>query len=255
MKVILLAGGFGTRLVEYTDIIPKPMVPVGERPILWHIMKRYAHYGHKDFCLALGYKADVIKKYFIEKNQLSSDFSIDLRTGRQTFFSRDNVDWNVTLIDTGLNTLTGGRVKRLKSFIDNETFLLTYGDGLADIDIDKLLNFHKTHNKMVTVTAVRPSARFGELKIEDGIVTSFREKPQTETGWINGGYFVVEPKFLDLIEDDLTILEREPLETVSAMGELAAYKHNGFWQCMDTKRDQDLLNEIVSSGNIPWEIY
>ncbi len=255
MKVILLAGGFGTRLAEYTDIIPKPMVPVGERPILWHIMKRYAHYGHKDFCLALGYKADVIKKYFIEKNQLSSDFSIDLRTGRQTFFSRDNVDWNVTLIDTGLNTLTGGRVKRLKSFIDNETFLLTYGDGLADIDIDKLLNFHKTHNKMVTVTAVRPSARFGELKIEDGIVTSFREKPQTETGWINGGYFVVEPKFLDLIEDDLTILEREPLETVSAMGELAAYKHNGFWQCMDTKRDQDLLNEIVSSGNIPWEIY
>ncbi|MDA8907878.1 glucose-1-phosphate cytidylyltransferase, partial [Planktomarina temperata] len=230
MKVVILAGGFGTRLAEYTDITPKPMVAVGDRPIIWHIMRRYAQYGHKDFHLALGYKADVIKKYFLDNNKVSSDFTIDLKSGEQTYFSRDNVDWKVSLIDTGLNTLTGGRLKRLKSFIGNETFLLTYGDGLADIDIEKLLTFHKKHKKMVTVTAVRPSARFGELKIENEIVTSFVEKPQIETGWINGGYFVVEPEFLDLIDEDSSVLEREPLELATAMGELVAYKHYGFWQ-------------------------
>ncbi|MDC3221727.1 glucose-1-phosphate cytidylyltransferase [Planktomarina sp.] len=252
MKVVILAGGFGTRLAEYTDITPKPMVAVGDRPIIWHIMRRYAQYGHKDFHLALGYKADVIKKYFLDNNKVSSDFTIDLKSGEQTYFSRDNVDWKVSLIDTGLNTLTGGRLKRLKSFIGNETFLLTYGDGLADIDIEKLLTFHKKHKKMVTVTAVRPSARFGELKIENEIVTSFVEKPQIETGWINGGYFVVEPEFLDLIDEDSSVLEREPLELATAMGELVAYKHYGFWQCMDTKRDHDLLNELYEGGTAPW---
>ena len=254
MKVVILAGGFGTRLSEYTDIIPKPMVAIGDRPIMWHIMKRYAYYGFKDFHIALGYKADVIKKYFLDNNQVSSDFTIDLKSGEQTHFGRDNVDWRVSLINTGLNTLTGGRVKRLKSFIGKEPFLLTYGDGLADVDIEKLITFHKKHKKMVTVTAVRPSARFGELKIENEIVTSFAEKPQTESGWINGGYFVVEPEFLNLIDGDNSILEREPLERVTAMGELVAYKHYGFWQCMDSKRDRDVLNEIYEGGSAPWLI-
>lgn len=253
MKVVILAGGFGTRLAEYTDIIPKPMVTIGERPILWHIMKRYAHYGHKDFQIALGYKGDVIKKYFLEHNQLSCDFAIDLGTGKQSYFNRDSVDWRVTLVDTGLDTLTGGRLKRLTSFIGKEPFFLTYGDGLADIDIQALLTFHKKNGKMVTVTAVRPSARFGELQIDGDIVRSFQEKPQTESGWINGGYFVIEPEFLNLIEGDSTILERDPLEKMAELGQLAAYKHYGFWQCMDTKRDRDLLNEMYEEGNAAWE--
>jgi len=244
MKVVILAGGFGTRLAEYTDTIPKPMVTIGERPILWHIMSRYAHYGHKDFHIALGYKAEVIKKYFLETNQVNSDFSLDLKTGKQTIFKRDSVDWNVTLVDTGLNTLTGGRVKRLKSFIGSEPFLLTYGDGLADIDVAALIDCHKRMKKMVTVTAVRPVARFGELVLDGDLVESFKEKPQTAKGWINGGYFVIEPEFLDLIEGDTTILERRPLEQAAELGQLTAYKHYGFWQCMDSKRDKDLLNEM-----------
>lgn len=253
MKVVILAGGFGTRLAEYTDTIPKPMVSIGERPILWHIMKRYAYYGHKDFHIALGYKADVIKKYFLDTNQVSSDFTLNLKTGKQTLFERDSVDWNVTLVDTGLNTLTGGRVKRLKSFIGNEPFLLTYGDGLADIDVEALIQFHKRSKKMVTVTAVRPVARFGELVIKDDLVRSFEEKPQTAAGWINGGYFVVEPEFLNLIEGDSTILERGPLEKAAELGQLAAYKHYGFWQCMDSKRDRDLLNDMFEEGDPVWE--
>jgi len=255
MKVVILAGGFGTRLAEYTDVIPKPMVCIGERPILWHIMKRYAHYGHKDFHIALGYKAEAVKKYFLDNNQVSSNFTIDLKTGEQTHFDRDNVDWRVTLVDTGLETLTGERVKRLKSFIGEECFLLTYGDGLADIDIEALVAFHKRNKKMVTVTAVRPSARFGELKIDGDVVTSFEEKPQTASGWINGGYFVVEPEFLDLIEGDSTILERGPLEKAAELGQLSAYKHHGFWQCMDTKRDRDLLNDMHEKGSPAWECF
>jgi len=255
MKVVILAGGFGTRLAEYTDVIPKPMVYIGERPILWHIMKRYAHYGHKDFHIALGYKAEVVKKYFLDNNQVSSDFTINLKTGEQTHFDRDNVDWRVTLVNTGLETLTGGRVKRLKSFIGKNCFLLTYGDGLADIDVEALVAFHKRNKKMVTVTAVRPSARFGELQIDGDLVRSFQEKPQTASGWINGGYFVVEPEFLDLIEGDFTILERGPLEKAAELGQLAAYKHHGFWQCMDTKRDRDLLNNMHEKGAPAWECF
>lgn len=251
MKVILLAGGFGTRLAEYTDVIPKPMVPVGGKPILWHIMKTYAHFGHKDFYLALGYKADIVKDYFLNYRALNSDFSIDLSSGQVTPHQLDSVDWKVTLVNTGEHSMTGGRVKRMKSFIGNEAFLLTYGDGVADIDVGELLKFHKSHGKMVTVSAVRPAARFGELELDSQRVVSFQEKPQLHNGWVNGGYFVIEPEFFDLIDGDATLLEREPLERVTQAGELMAYRHEGFWQCMDTKRDHDLLEDLWAKG-APW---
>lgn len=254
MKVIILAGGFGTRLSEYTEEIPKPMVKIGNRPVLWHIMKTYAHFGHKDFYLALGYKAEVIRSYFLNYSLVHSDFTIDLSSGLIDSHKENSIDWQVSLIDTGLNTMTGGRVKRLKETIDNEPFLLTYGDGVADIDINSLLNFHKNHGKMVTVSAVHPGARFGELEMVDNKVVTFQEKPQTSQGWINGGYFVVEPEFFDLIEGDETILEREPLEKAAKMGELMAYKHEGYWQCMDTKRDRDNLDELWNKGEAPWAI-
>jgi len=253
MKVIILAGGFGTRLSEYTQSIPKPMVTIGGKPILWHIMKTYAKYGHTDFHLALGYKAELIKDYFLNYRSLNSDFTIDLESGNLSVHQNDNVNWKVTLVDTGLNSMTGGRVKRMKDFIDNETFLLTYGDGLSDIDIAALVDFHKSHGKMVTVSAVHPGARFGELDMDGNIVTSFKEKPQTTQGWINGGYFVINPEFFNLIKDDSTILEKEPLERVAEMGELMSYQHNGFWQCMDTKRDRDSLEGLWQTDNAPWE--
>lgn len=254
MKVVLLAGGFGTRLSEYTDIIPKPMVTVGGRPILWHIMRTYAHFGHKDFYLALGYKAELIKEYFLHYRSLNADFTVDLTTGAVSPHQTDDVDWQVTLVHTGLESMTGGRVKRLQSFIGNEPFMLTYGDGVADIDVDALLKFHRSHGKMVTVTAVHPGARFGELKIESDQVRSFQEKPQMGQGWINGGYFVIQPEFFDLIAGDSTILEREPLEQAARMGELMAYRHEGFWQCMDTKRDRDSLEELWQSGKATWQV-
>lgn len=252
MKVILLAGGFGTRLAEYTDIIPKPMVQVGGKPILWHIMQTYAHFGHKDFYVALGYKAEVIKEYFLNYRSLNSDFTVDLSSGKVSPHQTDPVDWNVTLVNTGDTSMTGGRVKRMKSFIGNETFMLTYGDGLADIDLDALLAFHRNHGKMITVSAVRPAARFGELEIDGSRVVSFQEKPQMHDGWINGGYFVVEPEFFDLIGGDSILLEREPLEAATKAGELMAYQHDGFWQCMDTKRDHDLLESLWLKG-APWK--
>ena len=251
MKVVLLAGGFGTRLGEYTDLIPKPMVPVGDHPILWHIMNRYALFGHKDFFVALGYKAEVVKDYFINYHALNSDFTVDLGSGTVTPHHSHPLDWRVTLVDTGKQSMTGGRVKRMKEYVGDETFLLTYGDGVADIDINKLVDFHRSHGKMVTISAVRPSARFGELEIDGARVESFQEKPQLHDGWINGGYFVVEPEFFDLIADDSTLLEREPLEKAVQLGELMAYHHEGFWQCMDTKRDKDLLDEIWQAG-APW---
>ncbi len=251
MKVIILAGGFGTRMSEYTDIIPKPMVQIGGKPILWHIMKKYAEYGHNDFYLALGYKADVIKDYFTNYRVLNSNFRINLHSGKMEYYNIDEVNWDITLIDTGENTMTGGRVKRLKKFIGNETFMLTYGDGLANIDIQALTNFHKTHGKMITLSAVRPNARFGELEIFDERVISFQEKPQLHNGWINGGFFVIEPSFFELIESDATMLEREPIEQAARMGELMAYRHDGFWHCMDTKRDHELLESMWKSG-APW---
>jgi glucose-1-phosphate cytidylyltransferase len=253
MKVVILAGGFGTRLSEYTQSIPKPMVTIGGKPILWHIMKTYAKFGYTDFHLALGYKAEMIKGYFLNYRSLNSDFTIDLENGNLTAHQKDDVNWKVTLVDTGLNSMTGGRVKRMQDFIGNEAFLLTYGDGVADIDIEALVDFHKSHGKMVTVSAVRPGARFGELDMDGNIVTSFKEKPQITQGWINGGYFVIEPEFFDLIQDDSTILEKKPLERVAEIGELMSYRHDGYWQCMDTKRDRDSLEKLWQTDNAPWK--
>jgi glucose-1-phosphate cytidylyltransferase len=256
MKIIILAGGFGTRLSEYTDVIPKPMVEIGGQPILWHIMNTYAHYGYNDFLVALGYKGEVIKEYFLNYYSLKSDFSVDLENGTANYIKKKTVNWKVTLIDTGLNSLTGGRVKRLQEYIGNETFMLTYGDGLANIDINKLVEFHRTHGKMATITAVRPTARFGELLIsEEQEVISFKEKPQTTQGWINGGFLVMEPEFFDLIEGDSTVLEEEPLEQAASMGELKAYLHDGFWQCMDTIRDRNVLEELWQTDKAPWKVW
>jgi len=252
MKVIILAGGFGTRLSEYTEMIPKPMVSIGGKPILWHIMNHYAFFGHKDFHLALGYKSEIVKEYFLNYKNLNSDFSVNLGSGSISHEHNNNIDWNVTLTQTGLNSMTGGRVKRLQTQIGNQTFLLTYGDGVSNINIDDLVSFHRSHGKMVTVSAVHPAARFGELNLEGDKVTTFKEKPQTTRGWVNGGYFVIEPDFFDYIDGDSTILEKDPLEKVSELGELMAYRHHGFWQPMDTKRDRDSLEEMWLSGSPPW---
>jgi len=253
VKVVILAGGFGTRLSEYTDSIPKPMVTIGGKPILLHIMEHFASFGHKEFIIALGYKSEFIKNYFLSFHSLNSDFKVDLSNGEIDLIESQLIDWKVSLIDTGLNSHTGERVRRLKRLIGNDTFLLTYGDGVSDVNIDKLVNFHKKNGKMVTLTAVRPNARFGELIIKDDIVTSFKEKPQTSEGWINGGFFVLEPEFIDLIKDNNAILEREPLEEVSSLGQLMAYKHFDFWHCMDSKRDKDNLEEIYQSRKGPWK--
>ncbi len=255
MKVVILSGGFGTRLSDYTNTIPKPMVQIGGKPIIWHIMKRYSYFKHKDFYLTLGYKGEVIKDYFINYKTLNSNFTIDLSNGNMVSHEGENIDWKVTLIDTGLNTMTGGRVKRIQKFIGNEPFMLTYGDGLANINLNSLLEFHKKHGKMVTVTAVRPHARFGELLIENNSVKSFMEKPQLNQGWINGGFFIIQPEFLELITNDKSILEREPLETAAKLGELMAFQHNGFWQCMDTKRDKDFLEDCWKNKNAKWAYY
>jgi glucose-1-phosphate cytidylyltransferase len=253
MKVILLAGGFGTRLSEYTDIIPKPMIPIGGKPILWHVMQQYAKFNHKDFYIALGYKAEVIKDYFLKYNSLSSDFTVDLSNGKISSHQTNAVDWKVTLVNTGENSMTGGRVRRLQSYIGNETCMLTYGDGVSDINIDELLKFHRSHGKMITVSAVRPNARFGELEIDNKRVKSFKDKPKHPEGWINGGCIVLEPEFFDLIAGDETLLEREPLERATKLGELMAYQHQGFWHCMDTKRDHELLESLWAKG-APWAI-
>ena len=254
MKVILLAGGLGTRLSEYTKSVPKPMVEVGGKPILWHIMKNYAYFGHKEFYIAVGYKAEVIKEYFLNYRTLNADFSVDLKTGDVTPHQLVEQDWKVTLVDTGLHSMTGGRVRRMKPYIGNESCLLTYGDGVSNVDLDQLIAFHQSHGKMVTVTAVHPVARFGMLEMEGEQVISFQEKPQTRQGWVNGGYFVIEPEFFDLIEEDQTILERKPLETLASQNQLMAYKHEGFWHCMDTKRDHEKLEEFWHSGKAPWKL-
>jgi len=253
MKVIILAGGLGTRLSEYTNIIPKPMVTIGGKPMLWHIMKTYAHFNHKDFYIALGYKAELIKDYFLNYRALNADFTVDLSSGDITSHQVESEDWKVTLVNTGEDSMTGGRVKRMQSYIGNEPFLLTYGDGVADIDLKELVAFHKNHGKMITVSAVRPSARFGELNLDGNKVSSFQEKPQLHEGWINGGYFVINPEFFDLINGDSTMLEREPLEQATNAGELMAYRHDGFWHCMDTKRDHELLESLWEKG-APWAV-
>lgn len=255
MKVVILAGGLGTRLAEMTDSIPKPMVPVGGYPMLWHIMNIYAAQGFKEFILALGYRAASVKEYFLNFRAVNADFSIDLASGRLEFVHPHGVDWQVTLVDTGLNTLTGGRIARLRNRLANGTFMLTYGDGVADIDLRALLDFHRRHGRIATVTAVHPGARFGELHIENDVVRSFKEKPQTGEGWINGGFFVMEPEVLDYVEGDDCVLEREPLERLSAADQLRAHRHKGFWQCMDTLRDRNLLNELWEQGRAPWKCW
>jgi glucose-1-phosphate cytidylyltransferase len=254
MKTVILAGGFGTRLSEYTGKIPKPMVNIGGHPILWHIMRTYARYGYKEFFLAAGYKAEVIKEYFLNYRSLNSDFTVNLLSGDVSIHHLDDIDWNVTVVDTGLNSMTGGRVKRMQPFVGAETFLLTYGDAVVDIDINELVEFHRSHGKMITVSAVHPRARFGELGLDGNIVSSFKEKPQITQGWINGGFFVVEPEFFDLIHDDSTILERDPLEEAARRGELMAYLHEGFWQCMDTRRDHDALEKMWQADDAPWSV-
>ncbi len=252
MKVVVLAGGYGTRLSEYTTRIPKPMVEIGGKPILEHIMNIYSKYSHDEFYIALGYKSELIKDYFLNYKILNSDFNINIKTGNVKAFKDYSKSWSINLINTGHNSMTGGRLLRLKSHL-KETFFFTYGDAVSDINIDELLEYHKYKNKLVTITAVRPPARFGLLNLDNNdIVKSFEEKPQLKQGWINGGFFVMEPEFLDLIKNDQSILEKSPLELVAKKGELAAFKHDGFWQCMDTKRDKDNLDNLIKMNNAPW---
>jgi glucose-1-phosphate cytidylyltransferase len=253
MKTVILCGGLGTRLSEETQVKPKPMVEIGDRPILWHILKIYEKFGYNDFFLALGYKGEIIKDYFLNYHARQSNLSIHLKSGKVDYSDPSSEDWNISLIDTGANTMTGGRLLRLKSYLQKSgTFMLTYGDGVSDINIKELIKFHHLHGKLATVTAVRPPVRFGELIIDGKRVINFQEKPQAGEGWINGGFFVFEPGVFDFIKDDITFLEREPLEQLAHNGELMAYKHPGFWQCMDTVRDRDFLQKSWQSGNAPW---
>jgi len=253
MKTVILCGGLGTRLSEETQVKPKPMVEIGGRPILWHIMKIYEKYSLNKFVLALGYKGEFIKDYFLNYHARLSDLTIHLKTGNTDYSNPTAEDWHVSLVDTGANTLTGGRLLRLKNhFKSDETFMLTYGDGVSDINIEELLKFHRSHGKIATVTAVHPSARFGGMHLDSGQVLDFKEKPQSGEGWINGGFFVFEPEIFNYINDDLTILERDPLEQLVSDNQLMAYEHSGYWQCMDTVRDRDGLQELWDSGNPPW---
>jgi glucose-1-phosphate cytidylyltransferase len=244
----------GTRLAEETEVKPKPMVEIGGRPILWHIMKHYAHFGFSEFLVALGYKGDVIKRYFIDCYNLNGSLTIDLAGGKVEWHAREYEDWVVHLIDTGEQTLTGGRLKRLQPWLKDETFMMTYGDGVSDVDLNELVRFHRSHGRLATVTAVRPPARFGGLVFEGDMVVQFMEKPQIGEGWINGGFFVLEPEVLDYVARDDTIFEREPLERLAERNELAAYRHTGFWQCMDTARDARLLESLWQSG-APWRVW
>jgi glucose-1-phosphate cytidylyltransferase len=256
MKVVILAGGFGTRLSEETDIKPKPMVEIGEYPILWHIMKTYSYFGFNDFIICLGYKGYVIKEYFANYFLHKSDVEIDIKNNKINFFNSAIEPWKISIVDTGQNTMTGGRIKRVKKYIENKTFMLTYGDGLSNVNITELLKFHKVHNKIATVTAVQPAGRFGSLSIspEDNI-SSFIEKPPGDNSWINGGFFILEPEVIDFISGDDSVWEREPLDKISQMGQLVAFKHKGFWHPMDTLRDKNFLNEQWRSGKAPWKVW
>jgi glucose-1-phosphate cytidylyltransferase len=257
MKVVIFCGGLGTRLREETEFRPKPMVPVGERPILWHIMKIYAHYGHKDFILCLGYKGDVIKEYFRNYHWNTSDVTLRLGARPQIKYhnQHDEEDWSVSLVDTGLATMTGGRLKRVLRYVDEDTFLLTYGDGVINSDINQSIAFHKKHGKIVTITAVRPAGRFGDLELSDTHVVAFREKAEKQTGLINGGFFVMNKKVGEHLTDDKCVLEQEPLNRLAREGQIEAFIHDGFWQCMDTYREQQLLTNMWSSGQAPWKIW
>jgi glucose-1-phosphate cytidylyltransferase len=255
MKVVILAGGFGTRLAEETEIKPKPMVEIGGRPILWHIMKHYAHYGFKEFFIALGYKGEIIKRYFLDYYTLNGNLTIRLPNGKVEVHNKECEDWIVNLIDTGLNTLTGGRIKRLEPWLKHETFMVTYGDGVSNIDLRDLLHFHRSQGKLATVTAVRPPARFGGLIFDGNFGVQFTEKPQIGEGWINGGFLVFEPALFNYLEGDHSSLEVDALERLAADRQLVAYRHEGFWQCVDTLRDVRLLENLWRSGEPPWKVW
>lgn len=254
MKVVLLAGGFGTRISEESHLRPKPMIEIGGMPILWHIMKEYSHYGFNEFIICAGYKQHVIKQYFYDYYLHRSDITFDFTSGNNMVIHNNVAEpWKVTVVDTGLNTMTGGRVKRVRDYIGNEPFMLTYGDGVCDIDIGKLVEYHKSHGKIATMTAIHVTQRFGVLDIDgEGKINSFREKSDDDGSLINGGYMVLQPEIFDHIEGDSTVFEKQPLEAMAAMGELMAYRHDGFWQCMDTQRDKELLEKLWASGQAPW---
>lgn len=257
MKVVLLAGGYGTRIAEETSIKPKPMVEIGGKPILWHIMKIYSHYGFNEFVILLGYKGYFIKEYFANYFLHQSDITIDMQTNKMEVHNNTSEPWKVTLVDTGLDTMTGGRIKRAQSYIGNETFLLTYGDGISDIDIAKSVAFHKAHGKAVTMTAIQPEARFGNLDIDDNEnIKKFIEKPKSEAGWINGGFFICEPKVFEyLSENEECVFEQGPLQKLALDGNMVAYKHSGFWQPMDTLRDNQKLNRLWRENKAPWKVW
>ena len=257
MKVVILAGGFGTRISEESHLKPKPMIEIGDHPILWHIMKQYSHYGYNDFVICCGYKGHVIKEYCANYYLHNSDITFDF-TDDNKMIVHNNVaePWKVTLVDTGLNSMTGGRVRRVKDYIGNEPFMLTYGDGVSDIDINKLVEFHKANGKMATISVYQPNNRFGVVDIgENNVVKEFREKTKEDGDWINAGFMVLEPEMIDLIEGDSTVFEKYPLEEAARRGQLCAYKHDGFWQCMDTLRDKQKLEELWASGESPWKVW
>jgi glucose-1-phosphate cytidylyltransferase len=255
MKVGILAGGVGSRLSEETEIRPKPMVEIGGYPIMWHIMRHYAHFGFKDFAVALGYKGEYIKKYFVDYCNLDGNLAIDFKNGTVDVSDSDKPDWRLNLVETGIDTRTGGRIKRLKEYMGNETFFMTWGDGVSDLDLHELLKFHRKHGKLATLTAVRPVARFGHLQLDGQQVQEFSEKSQTHEGWINGAFFVLEPGVFDYIEGDMTQFEKEPLENLARDGQLMAYQHDGFWQCMDTLREKVFLQQLWDTGKAPWKIW
>jgi len=255
MKTVILAGGFGTRLAEATELKPKPMVEVGGRPMLWHVMKIYGAQGFREFVIALGYKGEVIKSYFLNYRQFQHSLTVKPAKGHVQYHGEACEDWTVHLVDTGEGTQSGGRLKRLSEWLGNETFMMTYGDGVADVNISRLVEFHRAHGKLATVTAVRPPSRFGGLVLDGNHVTEFVEKSAIGEGWINGGFFVLEPGVLDYIRDDASIFERDPLENLASDGQLVAYHHESFWHSMDTLRDVRALNTLWESGDVPWRVW
>lgn len=255
MKAVILAGGFGTRISEESHLRPKPMIEIGGKPILWHIMKIYSHYGINDFVICLGYKGYMIKEYFANYFLHMSDVTFDMSSNQMHVHHKSAEPWKVTLVDTGESSMTGGRLRRVREYLDDDAFCFTYGDGVADVDIGKLVEFHRTHGKLATVTAIQPPGRYGALAMDGDAVLGFQEKPKGDGGWINGGFFVLSPKVLDYIDSDDSTWEQEPLITLAEQGQLLAYKHEGFWQAMDTLREKNLLEDLWQSKTAPWKVW